>query len=114
MSLTGLALAEPWMLLVLALVPPALWIRHRAGQPAIRFAPAAFVGGAGTADAALPRTWRVRLLPVPVVLQVLGLVFAAVALARPVERVPLPLRTEGIDVVLCLDVSSSMTAKDLD
>ena len=36
------------------------------------------------------------------------------ALARPMQRVQMPLETEGIDILLCLDISSSMTANDLD
>jgi Ca-activated chloride channel family protein len=53
-------------------------------------------------------------LPLPSILQSIGLLLAIVALARPVRREPLPLETEGIDLLLCLDVSSSMGAKDLD
>jgi Ca-activated chloride channel family protein len=41
-------------------------------------------------------------------------VLVVVALARPARRIALPLETEGIDILLCLDVSSSMKERDLD
>ena len=43
-SLTGLALLTPWLLLLVALVPVALWVRRRRGAPAVRFAPIAVTG----------------------------------------------------------------------
>lgn len=98
-----MTLLQPWFLLLVLLVPLALLRRRR--PPALPFAP----GADG-----LPRTWRVRLAPLPTALAVLGLLLAATALARPVRRVPIPVSREGIDILLCLDVSSSMTARDLD
>ncbi|MHC4933336.1 MAG: VWA domain-containing protein [Planctomycetota bacterium] len=106
-ALTGLTLLHPWLLLLALAVPAALWLKLRRGVPAILFAPG------GLLDA-VPRSWRVRLLPLPRLLQVLGLLVAVLAIARPVLRVPLPHTTEGIDIMLCLDVSSSMTATDMD
>jgi Ca-activated chloride channel family protein len=98
-------LHEPWLLLLGLLVPFALLLRRRA--PAIRFAP-----GALASD--LPRSWRVRLRHLPRLLEAAGLLLVVVALARPVLLAPLPHATEGIDIVLCIDTSSSMTSEDLD
>jgi Ca-activated chloride channel homolog len=100
-------LLDPWLLLLALLVPAALWIRRRRGEPALRFAPAPLLEG-------LPKTWRTRLLPLPGILGVIASLLVVVALARPVHRAPLPLRTQGIDIMLCLDASSSMNARDLD
>lgn len=97
-------LLQPWFLLLAALLPVAIWWR---ASPTVTFAPEPF-----TRD--LPRSWRVRAVPLPRLLQVGGLVALLFALARPVEHVPLPQPTKGIDIVLCVDVSSSMTANDLD
>jgi Ca-activated chloride channel family protein len=105
--MTGLSFLHPWMLLLGLLVPIAMLWRARRGAPAVRFAPAAFVED-------LPKTWRIRLLPLPRVLEAAALLLAIVALARPVERAPLPQKSEGIDVMLLLDTSSSMAARDLD
>jgi len=109
-SWTGLVLIDPAMLWLALLVALALIVRWRRGAPAVRFAPGAFVASGSS----LPRSWRTRLLPLPRSLQVLGLLLVVVALARPVHRTPLPLETQGIDILLCLDTSSSMKANDLD
>jgi Ca-activated chloride channel family protein len=107
-SLTGLELLNPWLLWLGVLIPIAIWLTLRRGQPSVRFAPARFL------DRTLPRSWRSRLLPIPRLLQILGLLLAVIALARPVTRAPLPRTSEGIDILLCLDLSSSMAARDLD
>jgi Ca-activated chloride channel family protein len=92
-------------LLLLALALPLLLRSRRA--------PALHVAGAGLAHP-LPSSWRVRLRALPRLLEVAGLLCGVVALARPVVRHPLPLAHRGIDILLCLDVSSSMAANDLD
>jgi len=105
---TGLRLMQPAMLFLLLLVPLALLVARRRAAPAAISAAATFI------DDETPRSWRVRLAPLPRGLQTLALICVALALARPVRRIPAPLPNEGIEVVLCLDVSSSMTATDLD
>lgn len=110
--LTGLRFLDPAFLLLALAVPLLLWRRSRGGAPSVLFSPAAFLVPLDGQSA--PRSWRVRLRHVPVALQVAGLLLAATALARPVRREPLPPQSEGIDIVLCLDTSSSMTATDLD
>ena len=106
-SLTGFTLLVPHFLWLVLLVPAAFAWRALRGAPAAPFGPAAFAFAA-------PRTWRVRLRPLPIVLVALGLAIVPVALARPVSFAPLPPEREGIDVLLCVDTSSSMTATDLD
>lgn len=109
---TELFLAAPLLLLLAVLVPVAFLIRHRRGGPAVLFGPARFLrDDCGTP---LPRSFRARLLPVPPALAALALLLLVVALARPFRRVPIPETTEGIDIVLCIDTSSSMAANDLD
>lgn len=108
-SWTGLLLDDPWWLAAALVVPIALLVALRRGAAALPFAPAALFD-----REPLPRSWRSRLAFAPRGLQALGLVLMAVALARPVERVELPRESSGIDVFLCVDVSSSMAATDLD
>lgn len=111
-SLTGLTFASPWFLVLALLVPAALAVRRRRGDPVVSFAPGEFLR---TPDGArLPATWRVRLVRLPRALEVAALLVAVMALARPVRRDPLPPTTEGIDILVCLDTSSSMTATDMD
>jgi Ca-activated chloride channel family protein len=112
-SWTGLALLDPW-LLALALLVAAATAWRRRGRQAATFAPAGLAGPDQVTGRPLPRGWRVRLVSLPGVLGTLGLLALVLALARPVERTPLPITTEGIDILLCIDTSSSMTTKDLD
>ncbi len=109
-QLTGLGLRDPGLLACALLLPLALWARLRRGRPAVAFAPSALFAGGFE----LPRTWRVRLRALPWILVVSGLVSVVFALARPVEREPLAQRSEGIDILLCLDTSSSMASGDMD
>jgi len=118
-TMTGLMLLDPWMLVFVGLLPLALLLRRVKGAPVVSFAPSPFlVGGTGAEAPAggspLPLSWRVRLLWLPAALQLLALGLVAVALARPVARRELPLVAKGIDIFLCLDVSSSMAHKDMD
>jgi Ca-activated chloride channel homolog len=65
-------------------------------------------------DAApLPRTWRARLAALPLLLEALGTAALLVALARPIERTLAPPAPPGRDLMLVLDISSSMAADDL-
>lgn len=109
---TGLTLLDPWFLLLALLVPLALWLGRRHGAPAVRFAPGMLLRSRD--GERLPRSWRSVLVPLPLILAALGLLALVVALARPAERERLPLEREGIDIMLCLDTSSSMTADDMD
>jgi Ca-activated chloride channel family protein len=106
-SLTGLTFLDPWLLLLFLCLPAALWLRRWLGQPAVAFAPGSFTHG-------LPGSWRVRLSWLPRTQQLLGLLAVVLAVGRPVHRDRLPLKTEGIDILMCLDLSSSMSATDMD
>ena len=107
---TGLVLLQPGLLLLALLVPGALWLAWRRGGPALPFAPLALFEG----EPALPPSWRTRSVFVPRLLAALGALLLVVALARPASREQLPVEAEGIDILLCLDTSSSMTANDMD
>jgi Ca-activated chloride channel family protein len=103
----GVVLRDPWLLLAALAVPAAL-LPRRGRAPAVRLASAALLLAPG-----VPRGVRARLAVAPGILEAAALVLAAVALARPAERVAAPRVVEGVDVMLCMDVSSSMTATDL-
>lgn len=112
-SWTGLVLASPWALLLLPLLLLAALLGDR--PAAVRFAPAPFLrrDAAGRARP-LPRSWRQRLRLLPRLLVAAGGIALALALAWPQQRVPLPQQRQGLDVLLCIDVSSSMAADDLE
>lgn len=63
----------------------------------------------------MPRTLRYYLRHLPIVLRVLALTAGIVALARPVEEhSSTETSTEGIDIVLAMDISGSMLARDFE
>ena len=65
------------------------------------------------ARAAGMRSWKIALRPVPFILRLLALSALIVALARPQTHNDEQLvNGEGIDIVLCLDISGSMLAQD--
>ncbi len=61
-----------------------------------------------------PKSWRVRLMDLPMLLRCATFCLVVVALARPQTRNSWDSReTEGIDIMLAMDVSTSMLAEDL-
>lgn len=105
------SLLDPAWLLLGAPLLLVLVQRLRTRRPAVAFAPGSVLVEDGVP---LPSSWRVRLLPIPPLLVAAGLVLATVAAARPAVRKALPTERQGIDIVLCLDASSSMQAGDMD
>ena len=102
----SLALMDPWFLGVVPVVALLfVWRLFRAR--------AALPSASSSVLAGLPKTLRARVCLLPLVLQALAMIAFAVALARPVTRDVLPLREEGIDIVLVIDISSSMLAADM-
>lgn len=58
--------------------------------------------------------WRTRALFLPLFLKVLSLSFVIIALARPqIPNTKIRKNIEGIDIVICLDVSDSMLIEDM-
>lgn len=101
------SLMDPWFLVVTALVWGLFVIRLARSPAALPVASTAPMVG-------LPKTLRVRLWLLPVVLHTLALTAFTIALSRPVTRDVLPLREKGVDIVLVLDISASMMAADMD
>lgn len=57
---------------------------------------------------------KVRLMNLPLILKTVGLILAIVALARPqTMNTKIRKNVEGIDIVICLDVSDSMLIEDM-
>lgn len=106
----GFRLASPVHLVALGLVALAVavlaWRKRRRLDPAMRIS-----GDALIRD--LPATLWVRLRFLPDALRLLALTLLAVALARPQTlKDPDQIQTEGIDIMVVLDVSGSMRAAD--
>ena len=59
-------------------------------------------------------SWKTSFRHLPFVLRLLSIVFIIMALARPQTKFEEQnVEGEGVDIVLCIDVSGSMTAQDL-
>lgn len=97
----------PWLLLLLLLVPLVVYLRYtRRRRAAMRFSD-------GGQMASIAPSWAVLAQPILPLLHGLGLAAAIVALARPQQGLEeSSVRAEGIDIVLCIDVSTSMLAED--
>ncbi len=103
-----LTFAQPWWLLLLALVPLAAWWLHRHADryfAALRLP--ALEGPART------HSWRTRTVWVPLMLRGLAAALLIVALARPqLEHKEEKVTAESVDIMLVMDLSSSMLARD--
>ena len=100
--------AYPWVLALLALLPVVVYVRYRLREraPALRFSDLGPM-------ADIPRSWGARLAFLPFALRVLAVAALVVALARPQEGARgEEIATEGVDIMLVIDVSSSMLAED--
>lgn len=101
--------ADPWFLLLALFIPAiSLWVfKIQKGRgPAMLFSAKASIAG-------LPVGWRVRLRHLPFALMMVALALLTVAAARPQSgRSRDVIKTEGIDIMLVLDISSSMAAED--
>ncbi len=94
------------LLLLLPLLGVWWWIKRRRRDPALTLSSLEGLEG-------VPRSLRLYLRPIPAILRVLTLVLIVFALARPQSSVSKEnIDTEGIDIVLAIDVSSSMEAMD--
>ncbi|MBQ5378842.1 MAG: VWA domain-containing protein, partial [Paludibacteraceae bacterium] len=98
-----------YLLLGLLLVPVLLWYWHE-----MRKADASVQISDTTTLARQPRSLRVWLLHVPFVLRVAAIALLSIALARPqLTNKWSSESTEGIDIMMALDISGTMLAEDL-
>ena len=97
----------PLVLLLVPLLLALFWYEHKRRQGAsFRFSSLFLIRQLAT-------TWRARWSFLPWVLRALVLVLLLIALASPRKLLAFPkLSSEGIDIVLALDVSGSMSAED--
>lgn len=99
--------AHPYFLILLLVIPALVWLRafFRRKQT-MQFSSIQILEE-------LPKTWRMRLQPLLPILFSAGLACLIVALARPQRGLSSSVvRTEGVDIVLLLDLSYSMEITD--
>jgi Ca-activated chloride channel family protein len=98
--------AHPWALVLLALVPLWWWRVQAARDTAVVFSRASTLSALGTRGAAF-------LGVLPELLRTAALVCLVIAIARPRTGARVVEETsQGIDIMIALDVSSSMLAED--
>ncbi len=103
----GLRLASPWWLLALLMVALLAWWRGRRGRTAaLTFSSNALLGAAAQAVRQKPGRWLGAL-------RLAGLALLVLALARPqLEKAAQREDARGINVMLVLDFSGTMTTRD--
>ncbi len=103
-----LRFADPWFLLVLLLVGVAVWLTWRLR----RLSPTTAFPHLDLLKDVAP-TWRVRTRWLPSAARLIALLLLVIALARPQSgSTSREVTSEGIDIMLVLDVSGSMKAED--
>lgn len=101
--------ANPWFFWLLLLVPGMVWWYLRSRKKKSAALRVSSLEGLKK----IPVSWKVRFRPLLPVLRILEVIFVIICLARPQSsNVTQNINSEGIDIVLCLDVSGSMLAQD--
>jgi Ca-activated chloride channel family protein len=100
---------NPEFLLLLLVWIPIIWVyirRESKYKPAVRFSDLAIIEQ-------LPKSFFIQARHILLVLRLIGVGLLIVALARPQEgRSDEEVTTEGVDIMLVLDISESMQALD--
>ena len=102
-----MTLRYPLILLLILLVPALVYLRYsRRRKLSLRFSD-------GGAVAQLPVSWAVALQPFLPIAYTLGLILLIIAMARPQKGLAESrVNTKTVDMVLLVDVSTSMRAED--
>lgn len=104
-----LSFAQPLYFGLLLLIPFIIWWQLRSktkDNPAVRLTTLAGI-------AKVKPTWRVRFRPILFALRLLAFAALSIALARPQSsNTTENIDSEGVDIVLSIDVSGSMLAED--
>lgn len=101
--------ANPWFFWLLLIIPVLIWWYIRSHNKQKASLNVSSLEGLKR----IPASWKSRLRPLLLVLRLLAIALLIVALARPQSSsVTENINSEGIDIVLCLDVSGSMLAED--
>jgi len=102
--------ANPYfLLLLLLLIPYIIWyvLRHKNSEPTLQVS-------STSAFRRAPKTYKQYLVHAPFLLRCLAFVMIVLVLCRPQTSNSWSDKTiEGIDIMLCVDISTSMLAEDL-
>ena len=100
---------KEYMFLLLLIIPYLIWyvMYRKKSEPTIRMSDT-------FAFKYAPKSWRVRLMPLQLLLRIATFTLLVLVLARPQTSNSWKNKSvEGIDIMLAMDVSTSMLAEDL-
>ena len=100
---------KEYLFLLLLIIPYLIWyvMYRKKSEPTIRMSDTFAFNYA-------PKSWRVRLMPLQLVLRIATFTLLVLVLARPQTSNSWKNKSvEGIDIMLAMDVSTSMLAEDL-
>jgi len=104
----NITFGQPWLLLLFLLIPLLIYWKFNQGKKQV-----AAIGISSIKGLAASRSWKNSFQNFPFILRLLALSCIIIALARPQTRFDQTQREgEGIDIILAIDVSGSMTAQD--
>jgi Ca-activated chloride channel family protein len=106
--LNNITFSQPWFFGLLLLLPVLIaWYVMRGNQQQGAFM-ISDISAKGLSS------WKTALRHIPFILRLLAITFIITALARPQTKFEEQnAEGEGVDIILCIDVSGSMTAQDL-
>ena len=100
---------KEYVFLLLAVIPYIIWylMYRKKSEPTMRM-------GDTFPFRYAPKSWRVRLMPLQLLLRIIAYTLIVIVLMRPQTQNSWKNKTiEGIDIMLAMDVSTSMLAEDL-
>lgn len=104
----NITFGQPWFLLLLGIIPVLIWWYAAKNSKRQGTIIVSDVSAKGLS------TWKTGLRHLLFICRLLAIVFTVAALARPQTMFEEQnAEGEGVDIVLCIDVSGSMTAQDL-
>jgi len=99
---------QPWLLLLFLIIPILIYWKFNKGKKQV-----AAIGISSTKGLSNSRSWKNTFQQFPFIFRLLALSCIIVALARPQTKFDeTQTEGEGIDIILAIDVSGSMTAQD--
>lgn len=102
--------ASPWWFLGLLILPVMVWMQYFSKKNR-----ASLLTMSDLSKLPLSTSWKEKLFPKLPILKMAVIFFVIIALARPqLSLTEEKVKAEGIDIILALDLSSSMLSKDFD
>ena len=100
---------KEYLFLLLLIIPYLIWyvMFRKKSEPTLRMSDTFAFNYA-------PKSWRVRLMPLQLLMRIVTFTLLVIVMARPQTSNSWKNKTvEGIDIMLAIDVSTSMLAEDL-